>query len=209
MLVTLVLGAVKVAVWATTSSLAILSQALDSMLDVISLGLLFVGLRIAGKPADVSHHYGHAKAENLVAFTQTLILAIVALGIAVTAISRLLNGVGEIDTPWYAFATLAVSGAIDAVRVRSLLAAARDEHSDALMAGALNIALDIGTAALAFLSLVLVRAGIQQADAIGGLIVACVVGVAAVRVGRRSVDVLMDRAPQASAEEIEAAARRA
>lgn len=208
-LVTLVLAGVKVAVWASTSSLAVLSHALDSILDVISLGLLFVGLRIAGKPADHSHHYGHAKAENLVAFTQTLILGAVAVGVGVTAVSRLVSGGQEISTPWYAFATLAVSAVVDAFRVRSLLTAARDERSDALMAGALNIALDIGTAALVFVSLLFVRAGMQQADAIGGLVVAGVVGVAAFRVGKKSVDVLMDRAPQASAEDIEAAARRA
>jgi len=208
-LVTLVLAAAKVAVWATTSSLAVLSQALDSLLDVVSLGLLFVGLRIAGKPADHHHHYGHAKAENLVAFTQTLFLAGVAVAVGATAVSRLVSGGQEIATPWYAFATLAISAVVDAFRVRSLVAVARHERSDALMAGALNIALDIGTAALAFVSLLLVRAGMPQADAIGGLLVAIVVGVAAFRVGRRSVDVLMDRAPLASAEDIEAAARRA
>ena len=209
LLVTLALGALKVGVWAATDSLAILSQALDSLLDVISLGLLFVGLRIAGKPADRTHHYGHAKAENLVAFTQTLILGVVALGIAITAASRLTTEGNGVTTPWYAFVALAISGLVDSVRVRYLLGVARDERSDALMAGALNIALDIGTAVLAFVSLVLVRAGFEQADAIGGLIVAVIVAIGAARVGKRSVDVLMDRAPQTWAVDIEAAANRA
>lgn len=207
--VTLVLAGAKVVVWALTSSLAVLSQALDSALDVVVLGLLFVGVRIAGKPADRSHHYGHSKAENLVAFIQTMFLGLLALVVAVAAISRLAEGRHDVTTPWYAFALLAVSAVVDAVRARSLFAAAREESSDALLAGAWNIVTDVGTTAVAFLSLLFVRIGFPFADAIGGLCVSIFVGIAAFRVGRRSVDVLMDRAPGSRADAIEAAASRA
>ena len=59
-----------------------LDSALDSVLDILSLGLLFVGLRIAAKPADSSHHYGHGKAENLSVFAQTLFLGAVVVWVA-------------------------------------------------------------------------------------------------------------------------------
>jgi cation diffusion facilitator family transporter len=207
--VTLVLAIAKVGVWLATSSLAILSQALDSALDVIALGLLYVGLRVASKPADVSHHYGHAKAEHLVAFTQTLFLGLVALTVAWSAVWRLLDDQHSVTTPWYAFVLLGASAVIDAVRVRSLYASGREEGSDALLAGALNLFTDIGTAAVAFVSLLLVRLGLAQADAIGALIVAALVSVPAIRLGRRAIDVLMDRAPQSRVAAIEAAANRA
>ncbi len=207
-LVTLALAAAKLAVWAATSSLAVLSQTLDSALDLVSLGLLFVGVRIAGKPADPTHHYGHSKAENLVAFTQTLFLALLALGVAGTAIARLGGLAHDVEAPWYALVLLGGAAFVDALRARFLFAAAREEESDALLAGALNVATDLGTNVVAFASLVFVRAGFQQADSIGGLLVAVVVAVAAARVGKKSVDVLMDRAPQARAEVIEAAAAR-
>lgn len=203
--VTLVLTAGKLAVWIATSSLAVLSQALDSALDLVALGLVFVAVRIAGRPADHSHHYGHSKAENLVAFTQTLILGFVAAGVAVVAVQRLIGEAPRTTAPWYALALLGSSICIDAVRARLLFAAARQEHSDALMVGALNIGIDVGTASLALISLWLVRSGLAYADALGGLLVAVVVAVSAFRIGKRSVDVLMDRAPQSQVAAIERA----
>jgi cation diffusion facilitator family transporter len=205
--VTVVLTAAKVAVWLSTSSLAVLSQALDSAVDIVALGLIFVGVRIGRKPADDSHHYGHAKAENLVAFTQMLILGAIVLAVAGEALLRLKEGeAAAVTVPWYALGLLAGSTVVDAGRVALLARAAKRERSEALRSGVLHVAMDIGTAAVALASLLLVRAGFEQADAVGALLVAVVVAVAATRVGRRSVDVLMDRAPGAPFEAIERAA---
>lgn len=209
LLVTCLLAVAKVAVWAATSSIAVLSQALDSALDVVALGLVFLGVRIASRPADETHHYGHAKAENLVAFTQTLFLGVIVIAVAVEAIGRLTGSTTEVDTPWYAFGLLAGSAAIDTLRVRSLSATAKRARSAALRAGALNLVTDIGTAAVALVSLALEDAGVEKADAMGGLLVVAAVAVAAWRLGKRSVDVLMDRAPAVPVQAIEAAAARA
>jgi cation diffusion facilitator family transporter len=199
----------KVGVWLTTSSLVILSQALDSAIDLVALGLVLVAVRVASKPADESHQYGHGKAENLVAFAQTVFLGLIVIAVFVEAISRLIEGSAPPEVPWYAIALLAASAAIDVVRVAWMMRVARREGSDALRAGALNIATDIGTASVALLSLLLVRAGWEGADAVGSLIVAFAVAVAAVRLGRKSVDVLMDRAPDEPSEAIQSAAARA
>jgi len=206
LVLTLALTAVKLGVWLATDSLAVLSQMLDSALDIVALLLLFLGIRIATKPADESHHYGHAKAENLVAFVQTLLLGVVVAGVLVEAGMRLLEDDRTLQVPVYALALFVVSVLVDVVRVRYLLAAARTEGSEALRAGALNFTADIGTALIALVSLAVARAGFGRADAIGGIMVAGVVAVAAVRLGKRSVDVLMDRAPDARIAEIEAAA---
>lgn len=203
--VTLLLALAKVIVWAVTGSLAVLSQALDSLVDIVALGLVFFAVRVADKPADASHHYGHAKAENLVAFAQTLLLGAIVVGIVVESVRRLLGDAGHVDAPPFAIGLMVVSVVVDAVRVRLLAAAARAEGRDALRAGAVNLAGDVGTAAAALVSLVLVDAGIARADAVGALVVAAGVLVAALRLGKRSVDVLMDRAPDEPAEAIEAA----
>jgi cation diffusion facilitator family transporter len=207
--ITVVLAVAKVAAWSATSSLALLSQALDSLVDVVALSLLFVGIRIAEKPADESHHYGHAKAENLVAFVQTLILGVIVIGVLVEAADQLLGEPTRVQTPWYVFVLLGISIVVDAVRVTVLGRAARSEHSEALSAGALNFATDIGTAVVALISLMAVRAGFERADAAGGVVVAIAVAIAAFTLGKRSVDVLMDRAPRASADAIAEAAARA
>ena len=206
LLITCVLTLAKLGVWLATSSLSVLSQALDSALDIVALGLVFFGVKLADKPADDSHHYGHAKAENLVAFTQTLFLVAVVVGVVIEAIARLSGPGDEVDVPWFALAILAASALVDLVRVAWMTRAARAGESDALRAGALNIATDVGTAIVALVSLILVRGGTEDADAIGGLVVAGAVTVAAVRLGKRSVDVLMDRAPGGPLQAIETAA---
>jgi cation diffusion facilitator family transporter len=203
---TVVLTLTKLFVWAATGSLAVFSQMLDSALDIVALTLLFLGIRLASKPADESHHYGHGKAENLAALVQTLLLGVVVIGVLLEAASRLLEDEPALDVPNYALALFVVSVCVDVIRVRFLLGAARSERSDALRAGALNFATDIGTALIALVSLVAARAGFTRADVIGGIVVVVIVAVAAIRLGRRSVDVLMDRAPDARLAEIEAAA---
>lgn len=199
----------KILVWAATSSLAVLSQALDSLLDVVALGLVYFAVRIAARPADESHHYGHGKAENLAAFAQTVFLGIVVLAVAAEAVRRLVQEPPPIDTPTYAFVLLGVSALVDAGRATMLIRAARTERSDALSAGALNVAIDVGTAIVVLVSLALTSVGVENADAVGGLVVAAAVALAAYRLGKRSVDVLMDRAPAAPLKAIEEATARA
>ncbi|MDQ3661864.1 MAG: cation-efflux pump, partial [Actinomycetota bacterium] len=207
-IVSALLAAGKLVVWALTSSLVVLSQALDSILDVVILILLLVSLRVAARPADESHHYGHGKAENLAALLQTIFLALVLGAVAKEAVERLVSAPPKTIAPWYAIALLGASLVIDIFRVRLLASAARKENSEALRAGALNMSGDVATALVALLALGLVRAGLTEADAVGSLVVSAGVAAASFRVVKRSVDVLMDRAPTARAEMITAAADR-
>ena len=204
--ITLGLTAAKVVVGLATSSLAVLAQAVDSAIDIVAIGLVFFALRVAERPPDASHHYGHGKAENLVAFTQTLLLGAIVVGLVIEAIRRLGGDANPVAAPDYAIALLVVSIAIDIVRIRWLTRVAGAYGSDALKASALNFATDVGTAAVALVSLLSVRGGSPRADSIGALVVSAAVAVAAFRVGKRSVDVLMDRAPETRMRAIEAAA---
>lgn len=202
----MLLAALKFAVWAATSSLAVLAQALDSVLDIAALGLVLFGVRIATKPADREHQYGHGKAEHLAAFTQTLLIGVVVVGVAIEASARLGDDASAVEAPWYALALLALSVVVDGGRAYLMVRTARAEHSDALQAGALNVAGDVGTALVALVSLFLVRAGLEQADAAGALVVVLAVVIFAIIIGKRSVDVLMDRAPEMRTQEIADAA---
>ncbi|HEY7874158.1 MAG TPA: cation diffusion facilitator family transporter, partial [Actinomycetota bacterium] len=203
---TVVLTAAKLVVWGATGSLTILSQALDSAVDIVVLSLVAFAVRFARKPADRTHQYGHAKAENLVALGQMIVLGVFVVVVGAEAIGRLASGGGEAHAPGYAIAVIALSLAVDLVRARMLIRTGRAEGSAALSAGALNVIADSASAVVALISLGLVRAGFDDADPIGSLVVGLAVTVAAVRAGKRSVDVLMDRAPQAQVAAIEAAA---
>lgn len=153
LVVTIGLTGTKLLVWGLTSSLAVLSQALDSALDIVALGLVWMGVRIAAKPADETHHYGHGKAENLAAFVQTVLLGLIVLFVAWQALAELGDAPTSVEVPWYALALFAASAVVDVVRVRVLVRTARDESSVALQSGALNLATDIGTVGVVLVSL--------------------------------------------------------
>ena len=204
--ITLGLTAAKVIVGLATSSLAVLTQALDSAVDIVALGLVFFALRVAERPPDASQHYGHGKAENLIAFAQTIVLGAIVVGLALEAVQRLGGDPDPVEAPTYALVLLIVSIVVDVIRIRWLTGVAHAHGSDALRASALNFTTDVGTAAVALVSLFLVRGGTTRADSIGALIVSVAVALAAFRVGKRSVDVLMDRAPETRMLDIQAAA---
>lgn len=204
--ITAVMAVAKISIALATSSLALFSQGLDTAIDLIAIGLVVVAVRLAGKPADETHHYGHSKAENLVAFTQTLFLGAIVVGLVIEALRRLAGDAPQVEVPWYAVAVLIVSGVIDTARASWLMSSSRTHGSEALRAGAVNFATDVGTTIVALVSLLIARGGNGHADAAGALIVSIAVAFAAIRLGMRSVDVLMDRAPKAQMSAIEAAA---
>jgi cation diffusion facilitator family transporter len=204
-----VLIAVKLASGLTSGSLGLVAEAVHSGTDLVAALLTFFAVGYAGKPADQSHPYGHGKAEHLTALAEASTLAVVSVGIAVLAATRLAGWVQiDVRAAWWAFAAVAVVLGVDATRTVVSLRAARVYSSPALLANALHFGSDLaGTIAVLF-GLVAVRAGWQAGDSLAAFFVAALVLVAAARLIRRNVDVLMDRAPadavEAAREAIEA-----
>ncbi|MGH9208393.1 MAG: cation transporter, partial [Acidimicrobiales bacterium] len=73
--VALVLIAVKLAAWLATGSVALLTSAIDALVDAAASLATFIGVRYAGRPADREHRFGHGKGEAIAAFTQATFLA--------------------------------------------------------------------------------------------------------------------------------------
>jgi cation diffusion facilitator family transporter len=202
----LALIGLKLGTGLATGSLGLLSEAVHSGTDLIAALLTFFAVGVAVRPADRGHQYGHGKAEHLAALAEGTILVLASLLIAWRAVQRLTgNADAHVEPHWYAFVVLAIVIAIDAARTAASQRAARKYGSAALSANALHFASDLVGSAAVLGGLVLVRAGYQKADAIAALFVAVLVLLAAGRLMRRNVDVLMDVVP-ADAEE---AARRA
>ena len=203
LVVTLVLVAAKAAAALATGSLALLSEAANSALDVGTTLVTFIAVRIAARPPDQDHPYGHGKAENLSALLQTMVLVGLAMYIAVQAVFRLRTGADDIDAAWYSFVVVIVSMSVDAWRSTSMRRIAREERSPALEADALNFRSDLLTSGAVLVGLVLVRLGYPAVDAIASLGIAGYVAWMSIRMGRASIDTLMDRAPAGSTARIE------
>jgi cation diffusion facilitator family transporter len=198
------LVAIKLGTGLATDSLGLLSEALHSGTDLVAALLTLFAVGIAVRPADRHHAYGHGKAENLAALAEAAILAILSLVVAVAAIRRF-GDHPELEIDWWVFAVLGVVIAVDASRMAISFRAARTYESAAFASNALHFGSDLAGSTAVLAGLVLARAGYPEADAAAALFVAVLVVLAAARLIRGNVDVLMDRVP----DEAEAAARAA
>jgi len=188
--------AVKLVAGITTHSLGLLSEAAHSGTDLVAALLTFYAVGVAVRPADTGHAYGHGKAEHLAALGEAAILVVASLLIAWRALWRLFGlAEGQVDPRWYAIAVIGVVMVIDFARATTSYRVGRRQHSAALQANALHFASDLAGSGAVLLGLLAARAGYQWADSAAALFVAALVLVAAARLMRLNVDVLMDRVP--------------
>jgi cation diffusion facilitator family transporter len=188
--------ALKLATGLATHSLGLVSEAAHSGTDLVAALLTFFAVGVAARPADTGHAYGHGKAEHLAALGEGVILVLASLVIAERSIARLVGSTaGDVHAAWYALVVIGVVLVVDLTRTAVSVRAARRYSSAALSSNALHFASDFAGSAAVLVGLLLVRAGHPRADAVAALFVAVLVLVAAGRLMRRNVDVLMDRAP--------------
>jgi cation diffusion facilitator family transporter len=187
------LVAVKLVTGLVTGSLAFVAEAAHSGTDLVAALLTLFAVQVAVRPPDRDHQYGHGKAEHLAALGESAFLMLVSLVIAYVSLRRLIDGGHEIEVEWWAFAVLAVVIAVDASRTTISYRASRRYHSPALAANALHFASDLAGSFAVLIGLVFVSAGERWADSVAALFVAVLVVLAALRLAKQSVDVLMDR----------------
>ncbi len=191
-----VLIGVKLVAGIASGSLGLLSEAAHSGTDLIAALLTFVAVGVAGRPADPGHAYGHGKAEHLAALAEAAILVVLSLAISWQALLRLFGvGHGQVDPRWYTLVVVAVVMVVDATRAIVSYRTGRRYGSAALQANALHFASDLAGSGAVMLGLIAARAGYHWADSAAALFVAFLVLVAAGRLMRLNVDVLMDRVP--------------
>ena len=198
--------ALKLTTGLLTHSLGLLSEAAHSGTDLVAALLTFFAVGVAGRPADPGHQYGHGKAEHLEALGEGAILVLASAVIMWRAIVRLTSGAhAPVEAKWYALVVIGVVIAIDIARTLTSARVARRYASAAIASNALHFGSDLAGSVAVLIGLLLVRDGYGNADSVAALFVAVIVLIAAVRLMRRNVDVLMDIAPLADEE----AARRA
>jgi len=196
------LTAFKLLVGIITGSLGILSEALHSALDFVAAGMTWFAVRLSDKPADKDHHFGHGKIENLSALIETILLLITCAWIIYEAISRLVSGETHIKVSVWSYVVVISSIVIDISRSRALMRAAKKHNSQALEADALHFSTDIWSSAVVLLGLICANFGVFVADSIAALIVAVIVVFISYRLGKRSINVLLDRVPDETYQKI-------
>lgn len=197
---------VKLATGLAAGSLGLVAEAAHSGTDLVAALLTFFAVGYAAKPADDSHLYGHGKAEHLTALAEAAFLVLVSVLVAGLAVARLGGWIEtEVDPAWWAFAAAGIVIAIDVTRTVSSLRASRRHRSAALMSNALHFGSDLAGTLAVVAGLAVAAAGFPAGDSLAALFVSALVVVAGVRLMRRNVDVLMDRAPAGTVEVARAA----
>ncbi len=179
-----------------SGSLSLLSESGHAAVDTCATILTYYAVREAAKPADAEHHYGHGKFEALAALIETGLLFGLAVFVVEEAARRLGDFSVDVDASWPVFAVLGVSILVDFVRSRQLSHVAATERSDALAADALHFASDLVASILVAIGLAATRLGFARGDALAAIGVAIFIAVAGYRLGRRTIETLLDAAPR-------------
>ena len=167
-----VLVALKLGVGLGTHSLGLISAGIESSGDVVAAGVTVFAVRLAGRPADRGHPYGHRRAENLGALGEAAILLAGAIVVTVEALRRLILGGTTTDVRWFQFAILGVAIVLDVTRSTVSMRAAVRLNSPALRSNAWHFAADLLGSVVVLAGLLAVKGGVHDGDAIAALVVA-------------------------------------
>ncbi len=203
------LTAAKSVVGVMSGSLAILSEAAHSLIDLAATVMTYFAVRISGKPADDEHHYGHGKVESVSALAETALLFVLSGVVIWEALQRLFGGHGhEVQATIWAFVVIIGSVVVDFFRARVLYKVAAKTSSEALEADALHFDSDMWSSLAVLVGLGLVYFGYTWADSVAAIVVAIFICIAGWRLGRRTVETLTDTAPAGATEKVTAAVLR-
>ena len=199
------MAAAKFAVGIAIGSLALISEALHSSVDVIATVITWLVVRVSDAPADEEHHYGHGKFESLSALFVIALLYVLAGGILVESWSRLREGAAPPTLSAIAFVVLVIDIAVNFWRARALHRTARETRSQALAADALHFASDVLGSIAVIIGLVLTGLGYAWGDSVAAIAVAVMISILGLRLGRSTIQTLLDQAPRGVAEKATAA----
>jgi cation diffusion facilitator family transporter len=201
------MAAAKFAVGIAIGSLALISEALHSSVDVVATVITWLVVRVSDQPADEEHHYGHGKFESLSALFVIALLYVLAGGILVESWSRLREGAAPPTLSAIPFVVLVIDIAVNFWRARALHRTARETRSQALAADALHFASDVLGSIAVIAGLVLTGLGFAWGDSAAAIAVAVMISILGLRLGRSTIETLLDRAPEGAAEKAIAAIR--
>ncbi len=194
---------VKLVIGSYTNSLGILSEAMHSGLDIIATVMTYQAIKMALRPPDTRYTYGYAKFESIASLVEIILLFAVAGWVFNEGIDRIFFKNVEPEITVFSFAIMFISIAVDFGRSRVLYKAARKYGSQALEADGLHFKTDMFTSAIVIAGLLVVALlRIPNADAYSAITIAGLIIYTSLGLGRRTLDVLLDKAPKGSTAQI-------
>ena len=196
LLVSIFLVVIKITIAYFTNSIGVFSEALNNGLDIVTVLITYMAIRISIRPADKDHTYGHGKYENLSAFLEISIISALSFFIIYKSIQRIIYRNFVLKLNWYVFLILIISIALNIIRVFYIGRAVRRYNSFAFKADFLNYSSDIISSTIVIVGLLVANAGFYLADPIASIIVSIIVLIFSSRLLIGTVRNLMDYIPK-------------
>jgi cation diffusion facilitator family transporter len=193
--VSIILVVVKVLIAYFSNSIGVFSEALNNGLDLVTVLIAFLAVRISLRPPDRDHTYGHGKYENLSAAAELVIISLLSIYIIYRSIDRIVSRDFQLNLNNYVFIVLAASIALNLIRVLIIGRAARKYRSSIFEAEFLNYMSDIASSIIVILGLIFARTGFLLADPIASIIVAIIVLAFALKLSIKVFRNLLDYIP--------------
>lgn len=188
----LILTAVKFLAARQTGSVAVLSEAVNSAVDVLAAALTYAAVGFAARPPDRSHPFGHGKAQHMAALAEAVLVLGTAAWLGLRALRALLAGTGPAATA-PAIAVMALTATGNVVVSRYLLRVAREHRAAALEADAVHLLTDVWSSLGVLFALLLVRVtGVPQMDGAAAIGVVGLIAAAGYRLLARALAALLD-----------------
>lgn len=202
----LVLG--KLVVGVMTSSVAVISEAVHSAMDLLAAVIAFVAVSLSDRPPDLDHPHGHGKIESLSGAIEALLIFCAVVFIGYEAIEKLIHG-GAVERIHLGAIVMGGSAVVNTVVSCYLQRVGTRADSEALLADAAHLRTDVYTSLGVFAGLLLVHfTGVQWLDPVTALVVALLIVREAWLITRRSVGNLLDESlPATDRAAVEAAMR--
>lgn len=184
----------KLVIGVAIGSIALVAEAFHSLSDIFSSGIVVVGFRVAKRPPDPEHPYGHGRFESIATLISAVILVILGLELGRASINRLINPV-PVSVNYLAIGILVLTIIIKEFLARVAIDLGRRIEAQILVADSINQRLDSLSAIVVLLGLAGVALGFNRLDSIAGLAVVGFIFYAAYGIARDASSLLLGRAP--------------
>lgn len=182
----------KIIVGLFTGSVAIISEAIHSLLDLLASFIAFLSVRISSKPADKEHPYGHGKVENISGTIETLLIFVAGIWIIYECIHKIIAPT-PIKLPVLGILVMLFGALINFFVSRIVYRTAKNTNSVAMKSNALHLLTDVYTSLGVALSLLIVHlTGWYILDPIIGILLASYIMMEAFKLMKETFPPLMD-----------------
>ena len=190
-----ILFVVKATIGVASGSIALLSDAFNSLVDVVASIAIWYSVHVADRAPDADHPFGHQRAETIAALAVAIFTAILGFEIGRSAVERLVAGPRPIELAGWALAALVFSMAGNLALARYLRRRGEELESPAILANAVECENDIWTSLAALIGLAAAVAGVEILDPLAGILVGIWIVWGGYRFGRKNIDYLMGKSP--------------